>query len=369
MTFVTKQLRLLWNGRMVRMLFGDLYAETELDDPESKNGTFATAAAVAAGPSSSRSSAVATTIPDSSPTRRPAASLASFTSRGFDLDHYKGRVRHGLTNFLHQLSLSRAKRKFRTGLTSVASAAGAGGAVGFGSSYSSSGSGSISPAGPNDLPESLKGVCMLYCFTVASLREIRNDILAGLSLGDLLPRLWRLVARCGTVQDWVKVLMDSKLGVHAKPHASHLLHIFTAAASNLLSILDDVELFELDKSFTADELCSMGAFFNQLVYETVLAAPDPWALHSWSSPTAPKPSVGEPLPTTKSESAAVGTQNSTACTLPGLFTMCLRLLSIIYERDSRHPFTPPDFWLIPNLKVSAFLADFCRNRTQCFGSC
>lgn len=42
----------------------------------------------------------------------------------------------------------------------------------------------------------------------------------------------------------------------------------------LFSILDDVELFELGKSFTVDELCSMGTFFNQLVYETVLAVPD-----------------------------------------------------------------------------------------------
>uniref|UniRef100_A0A183B5S6 HECT-type E3 ubiquitin transferase n=1 Tax=Echinostoma caproni TaxID=27848 RepID=A0A183B5S6_9TREM len=216
MTFVTKQLRLLWNGRMVRMLFGDLYAETELDNPDAKPGT--SSAMLTDGSTSSH--------PPVSPNRR----FLSSNNRGFDLDHYKGRVRHGLTSFLHQLSLSRAKRKFRSSLASVVGSGGVGG-TGYGSGAGGSGG---SPAGPHDLPESLKAVCMLYCFTVASLREIRNDILAGLSLGDLLPRLWRLVARCGTVQDWVKVLMDSKLGVHAKPHASHLLHIFTAAASNLL---------------------------------------------------------------------------------------------------------------------------------------
>ena len=38
--------------------------------------------------------------------------------------------------------------------------------------------------------------------------------------------------------------------------------------------MDDVELFQLNKSFSVDELCSMGTFFNHLVYETVLAAPD-----------------------------------------------------------------------------------------------
>lgn len=38
--------------------------------------------------------------------------------------------------------------------------------------------------------------------------------------------------------------------------------------------------------------------------------------------------------------------NSSSTVMPNLFTICLRLLSVIYERDSRHLFTPPDFWLI-----------------------
>lgn len=178
MTFVTKQLRLLWNDRMVRMLFGDLYAEAELDDPGAKVATPATSSvANCAGPSSSNGGAMPTglTDPSSSPTRRPIQSLSFSNSRGFDLDHYKGRVRHGLNNFLHQISLSRAKRKLRSGLASVVNATGAGSVVSFGTGCCST----TGPAGPNDLPESLKAVCMLYCFTVASLREIRNDILAG----------------------------------------------------------------------------------------------------------------------------------------------------------------------------------------------
>lgn len=42
----------------------------------------------------------------------------------------------------------------------------------------------------------------------------------------------------------------------------------------LCSILDDAELFELKKSFTIDELCSMGSFFNHLIYESVIMVPD-----------------------------------------------------------------------------------------------
>ncbi|OON19529.1 HECT-domain protein [Opisthorchis viverrini] len=304
MLFVTKQLRLLWNNRMVRLLFGDLYAQTELDE--------------IAGASSGASSSAKT-----------HSGTAPKSGRSH-IELYAGRVRHELTHFFNQL---------------------AGGKLGKSKKHSNSLSlygPHTSLYGPQDLPRSLKAVCMLYCFNVGSLREIKNDILAGLSLGDLLPRLWRLIARCGSVVDWVKILTDSNPVWHLEPHASHLMHIFTAAASNLLSILDDVELFQLNKSFSVDELCSMGTFFNHLVYETVMAVPDPWKLCSGSGTNAKDAS------TTKAECSP---SPLSVTTFPDLFSMCLRLLSIIHERDSRYQFTPANFWLLSNLRISTLLAD------------
>ncbi|TGZ73457.1 hypothetical protein CRM22_001505 [Opisthorchis felineus] len=304
MPFVTKQLRLLWNNRMVRLLFGDLYAQTELDE--------------IAGASSGASSSA-----------KNHSGTAPKSGRSH-IELYAGRVRHELTHFFNHL---------------------AGGKLGKSKKHSNSFSlygPHTSLYGPQDLPRSLKAVCMLYCFNVGSLREIKNDILAGLSLGDLLPRLWRLIARCGSVVDWVKILTDSNPVWHLEPHASHLMHIFTAAASNLLSILDDVELFQLNKSFSVDELCSMGTFFNHLVYETVTAVPDPWKLCSGSGTNAKDAS------TTKAECSP---SPLSVTTFPDLFSMCLRLLSIIHERDSRYQFTPANFWLLSNLRISTLLAD------------
>ncbi|CAL8096106.1 unnamed protein product [Calicophoron daubneyi] len=342
MPFVTKQLRLLWNGRMVRLLFADLYAQEELGDSDSRRPSASTSSKVdtrprsrlgPGAPTAAENLATAGLLP---PLRR----CAPHGARSFDLDRYTTRVRHGLSHFLHQLSGGGSSKQKSDRTRSP-------------SSSSSAPSGRRNAPGPHDLPQSLKAVCMLYCFTVGSLREIRNDILAGLSLGDLLPRMWRLISRCGSALDWVPVLLDSKVGLHSEPHESHLMHIFGAAVSNLLSILDDVEAFELGKSFSIEELCEMGSFFNQLVYDTVLSVPDPWSLSNLGG--GPNTSITKDgiNPT----SGAHSHPNPSGSTLPGLFTQCLRLLSVIYERDSRHPFTPPDFWLIPKLKISSFLSD------------
>ncbi|KAF8569129.1 hypothetical protein P879_05348 [Paragonimus westermani] len=328
MQSVTKQLQLLWNNRMVRLLFGDLYALAELDDVGGRR--------VDATSNSEQGN----------PTSVAGACASKKSFRPFDVERYSGRVRHGLAQFLSQLSgTSRVKSSRRKNESTSAKLCMTGAHSGT--------------FGPNDLPLSLKAVCMLYCFTVESLREIRNDILAGLSLGDLLPRMWRLISRSGNVTSWVKILLDSKPSWQIEPHASHLMHIFTAATSNLLSILDDVELFELIKSFTVDELCSMGTFFNHLIYEAVLSVPDPWTLSGASD-------VGVPFGSNK------GTSDSKKCeaiqfdldghTLPNLFSMCLRLLSIIHKRDDRHLFTSPDFWLISSLKLPNFLADLRKSK-------
>lgn len=56
----------------------------------------------------------------------------------------------------------------------------------------------------------------------------------GLTLGDLLPRMWRLINCAGSVKDWAMLLTPPGAGWQLEPHSSHLLHLFAAAASNLL---------------------------------------------------------------------------------------------------------------------------------------
>ncbi|CAH8853419.1 unnamed protein product [Trichobilharzia szidati] len=384
MSFVTSQLRLLWNGRMVRLLFADLYAQAELSLPEGSGGSDGNPSTAGHPPSPSSSSS---TVPGPGPGPGapskaeklavagllPPQSRMMMTSGGgggrsstSDVDGYAHRVRHGLSNFLRQITNSSTYRnRFKNSKKERMN------------NYVPNLSTTRSDCpGPSDLPKSLKAVCMLYCFTSGSLKEIRSAILAGLSLGDLLPRMWRLISCCGSVRDWANVIMNSQSVYYLEPHESHLMQIFAAATSNLLSILDDAELFELKKSFTVDELCSMGSFFNHLIYESVIMVPDPNQLKLWSASSkttdnnhnnklnktnlsSSSSSSGMPAINNNNNKAAAALSTMDCCTstMPNLFTICLRLLSVIYERDSRHPFTPENFWLISNLKVSAFLSD------------
>ncbi|VDP67152.1 unnamed protein product [Schistosoma curassoni] len=174
MSFVTSQLRLLWNGRMVRLLFADLYAQAELNLPElstsdgrsSSTGhhstnTTCTSQHGPGAPSKAEKLAVLGLLP-------PISRMGGSRSAGSDIDGYGHRVRHGLSNFLRQISNSSAYRaRFRNKKEIT-------------NNYIPNlSTGRSDSPGPSDLPKSLKAVCMLYCFTSGSLKEIRSAILAG----------------------------------------------------------------------------------------------------------------------------------------------------------------------------------------------
>ncbi|CAI2738149.1 unnamed protein product, partial [Dicrocoelium dendriticum] len=147
MPFVTKQLRLLWNNRMVHLLFGDLYAQAELDNEGDRPSQAASTSKTSKVPS----------IPSGSSYQRSNQS-------GLNADRSPDRVRHGLGHFLGQLA---KRNRLKVPLKKL---------NGDDSSLTRLHSTYL---GPHNLPHSLKAVCMLYCFTVGSLRQIRNDILAG----------------------------------------------------------------------------------------------------------------------------------------------------------------------------------------------
>ncbi|CDS36029.1 ubiquitin protein ligase [Echinococcus multilocularis] len=180
----------------------------------------------------------------------------------------------------------------------------------------------------------------------------------GLTLGDLLPRMWRLISCAGSIKDWAPLLTLPKAGWQLAPHSSHLLHLFAAATSNLLIILDDVEVFEKHKAFEIEELLAIADFFNYLIYETVLLVPNPTSLI-------------QPVSFENSSSTKVlelqnphSSRISECLQLSTLFSICLRLLAILYNRDSRCKFTPPNFWLICGVKPSAFISDLRKEKAH-----
>ncbi|GMI80949.1 ubiquitin-protein ligase 7 [Hibiscus trionum] len=90
---------------------------------------------------------------------------------------------------------------------------------------------------------------------------------------------------------------------------SCLLHLFCAAYSHLLLVLDDIEFYEKQVPFTLEQQRRIASVLNTLVYNGL--------------------------------SYSVGQQNAS------LMDSSIRCLHLIYERDCRHQFCPPALWLSP----------------------
>uniref|UniRef100_A0A0R3WS44 BEACH domain-containing protein n=1 Tax=Hydatigena taeniaeformis TaxID=6205 RepID=A0A0R3WS44_HYDTA len=166
---VASQLRLLWHGRMVRLLFADLYQQEGLGQSEQANAPPfpSTSVGIAKSP---RFKLTDYTVGE----RKAIEGLLPTNPPSFVSRHY-GRGfsdRLGLSTFLRQL-------KNRTPLRKGDLAGGCCGGAGAPLKYRHHWPRDSGTPGPENLPNSIKVVCMLYCFTIGSLKEIRNDILAG----------------------------------------------------------------------------------------------------------------------------------------------------------------------------------------------
>ncbi|KAK9079365.1 hypothetical protein SSX86_001036 [Deinandra increscens subsp. villosa] len=90
---------------------------------------------------------------------------------------------------------------------------------------------------------------------------------------------------------------------------SHLIHLFCATYSHLLLVIDDIEFYEKQVPFTLEQQRRIASMLNTLVYNAL--------------------------------SYNVSRQNRP------LMDAAVRCLHLLYERDCRHQFCPPDLWLSP----------------------
>ncbi|KAK1429424.1 hypothetical protein QVD17_11633 [Tagetes erecta] len=90
---------------------------------------------------------------------------------------------------------------------------------------------------------------------------------------------------------------------------SHLIHLFCATYSHLLLVIDDIEFYEKQVPFTLELQRRIASMLNTLVYNAMS--------HNISRQNRP------------------------------LMDVAVRCLHLLYERDCRHQFCPPDLWLSP----------------------
>ncbi|XP_022242610.1 ubiquitin-protein ligase E3B-like isoform X2 [Limulus polyphemus] len=166
--------------------------------------------------------------------------------------------------------------------------------------------------------------CCLYETALATLRQMRLDILTGLCYQDIvLSNLWKFICSLGP-GGGLKSFLDH-LAITSKICTPELqiLILFCDCATHLITILDDMEMYDQQKPFKLEELTAISAFLNQLVFKLV-----------WNNLIDLK------------------TNNSNY-----LLNSAHTLLMLLYKRDCRRPYTSPDHWLIKDIRVSNFMSD------------
>ena len=104
-----------------------------------------------------------------------------------------------------------------------------------------------------------------------------------------------------------------------------MMILFADCTTHLLTILDDVEMYEKQKSFALGHFVTLSSVVNQFLFKAI-----------WSNLIL--------------ESASP------------LFVSLHSLLQVLYRRDNRRPFTKPNHWLIKDIKAKELISEMDKGR-------
>uniref|UniRef100_H2LTE0 Ubiquitin-protein ligase E3B n=1 Tax=Oryzias latipes TaxID=8090 RepID=H2LTE0_ORYLA len=113
-------------------------------------------------------------------------------------------------------------------------------------------------------------ICVLYQTALSTLTQIRLQILTGLThLDDLLPKLWAFICELGP-QGGLKLFMDClNNDTEESKQLLAMLMLFCDCSRHLITILDDIEVYEEQTSFKIEELLTISSFLNTFVYKMI----------------------------------------------------------------------------------------------------
>ncbi len=167
-------------------------------------------------------------------------------------------------------------------------------------------------------------MCNLFQHALKTLAQLNMEILAGLCYKNILMApLWRLVQSFGP-NCGLKAFLDHLTSVNSKSTAPEfqILILFSNCLAYVVTILDDLEMYERQTPFTLAQYAQIGAFANSFLYRAVSAGLllDP---------------RGQ------------------------LFSSVHSLLMVLYARDNRRPYARPGHWLVKEVKVRIMDQEAC----------
>ncbi|KAM4709251.1 ubiquitin-protein ligase E3B isoform 1-T2 [Discoglossus pictus] len=174
-------------------------------------------------------------------------------------------------------------------------------------------------------------ICVLYQTALTTLTQIRLQILTGLTyLDDLLPKLWAFICELGP-QGGLKLFLECLSNdTEESQRLLAMLVLFCDCSRHLITILDDIEVYEEQISFKVEELVTISSFLNCFVFKMI-----------WDGLV----------------------ENSKGDTLE-LFHSVHGWLMVLYERDCRRRFAPEEHWLRKDLKPALLFQELDKERKR-----
>ncbi|XP_030226026.1 ubiquitin-protein ligase E3B [Gadus morhua] len=174
-------------------------------------------------------------------------------------------------------------------------------------------------------------ICVLYQTALSTLTQIRLQILTGLThLDELLPKLWAFICELGP-QGGLKLFTEClNNDTEESKRLLAMLVLFCDCSRHLITILDDIEVYEEQTSFKIEELLTISSFLNTFVYKMI-----------WDGIL--ENAKGEKLE---------------------LFHSVHGWLMVLYERDCRRKFTPEEHWLRRDLKPSLLFQELEKGKRR-----
>ncbi|KAM4809996.1 ubiquitin-protein ligase E3B [Rhinophrynus dorsalis] len=174
-------------------------------------------------------------------------------------------------------------------------------------------------------------ICVLYQTALTTLTQIRLQILTGLTyLDDLLPKLWAFICELGP-QGGLKLFLEClSSDTDESRRLLAMLVLFCDCSRHLITILDDIEVYEEQISFKLEELVTISSFLNCFVFKMI-----------WDGLL----------------------ENAKGETLE-LFHSVHGWLMVLYERDCRRRFAPEDHWLRKDLKPTLLFQELDKEKKR-----
>ncbi|KAK4297692.1 hypothetical protein Pmani_029911 [Petrolisthes manimaculis] len=172
-------------------------------------------------------------------------------------------------------------------------------------------------------------VCSMYHTATTTLSQLRMDILTGLCYkSEMVPHLWQVLSSLGPSCGLKSFLDLLSASTKATAPEFHMLMLFCDATTHLVSVLDDLEMYEQQKPFSIADYTALSSFLNTFAYKII---------HNGLVDVR-------------------NVQNS------ALFVSVHTLLMLLHKRNSRRNYVTDAHWLIKEIRVSTFTADLERGK-------